>query len=80
MGRTAKIKNMVCHTITYFTCIYFTFVTFKLFFTASDRQNILLPTIFAGDQVKNISIITLQNFLNVLFTLCRKAKKVSRNY
>ena len=71
---------MVCHTTPYFTSAYITFADSKSFFKASGRPNILLITAFAGYQINNISTVILQNSLNLLFPLGRKASKVRRKY
>ena len=68
--------KMVCDTTPYFTSICITFVNFKSFFKATSRPNISLSAIFAGYQI-NISAVTLQNALDFIFLLGRKASKVS---
>ena len=50
---------MVCHTTSYFTSVYITFVNSKSFFKASGRPSILLTTTFPGYEKNNISTVTL---------------------
>ena len=71
---------MVYYTTPYFTNIYITLVNSKSFFKASDRRNILLPTIFAGYRINNLSTVTLQSCHNFNFPFGSKASKVIINY